>query len=77
MKLGLANAGSSTPQVFAYRADGNRTTFNKTSGTWRTAGFTGLALAQDSKHASGLFVIVFKFVFGYGFVSRWRDGEMP
>ena len=49
MKLGLANAGSSTPQVFAYRADGNRVTFNKTSGTWRTAGFTGLALIQDGK----------------------------
>jgi uncharacterized protein RhaS with RHS repeats len=47
MKLGLVNAGASTPQVMAYRADGNRTTFNKTSGTWRTAGFSGLALTQE------------------------------
>lgn len=47
MKLGLANATSSMPQVFAYRADGSRITFNKSSGTWRTAGFSGLALMQD------------------------------
>ncbi|MFL9965015.1 DUF6531 domain-containing protein, partial [Paraburkholderia sediminicola] len=47
IKLGLANAGNSTPQVFAYRAEGIRITFNKTSGTWHTAGFSGLALTQD------------------------------
>ncbi|MFL9938350.1 DUF6531 domain-containing protein [Paraburkholderia graminis] len=46
MKLGLANAASSNAQVFAYRADGNRITFNKVAGAWRTAGFSGLALAQ-------------------------------
>jgi len=45
--LGLANANSgSSSKVLAYRENGEPVTFNWSAGTWRTAGFTGLALAQ-------------------------------
>ncbi|MEZ0604236.1 DUF6531 domain-containing protein [Paraburkholderia sp. IW21] len=46
--LGLANANSgSSSKVLAYRENGEPVTFNWSAGTWRTAGFTGLALAQN------------------------------
>jgi hypothetical protein len=47
--LDLANANSgSSSKVIAYRANGEPVTFNWSAGTWRTAGFTGLALAQNA-----------------------------
>ncbi|WNC92969.1 DUF6531 domain-containing protein [Paraburkholderia sp. FT54] len=46
--LGLANANNgSTSTVLAYRENGEPVTFNWSAGTWRTAGFTGLALVQN------------------------------
>ncbi|MFM0081726.1 DUF6531 domain-containing protein [Paraburkholderia sediminicola] len=46
--LGLASANSgSSSKVLAYRENGEPVTFHWSAGTWRTAGFTGLALAQD------------------------------
>ncbi|MFM0155523.1 DUF6531 domain-containing protein [Paraburkholderia sediminicola] len=46
--LNLANANSgSSSKVMAYRGNGEPVTFNWSAGTWRTAGFTGLALAQN------------------------------
>ncbi|MGB8417920.1 DUF6531 domain-containing protein [Paraburkholderia sp.] len=46
--LGLANANSgSSSKVLAYRENGEPVTFNWSAGTWRTAGFTGLALIQN------------------------------
>ncbi|WP_035561356.1 DUF6531 domain-containing protein [Burkholderia sp. 9120] len=46
--LGLANANSgSASKVLAYRENGEPVTFNWFSGSWRTAGFTGLALVQS------------------------------
>ena len=46
--LGLMNANSgSSSKVLAYRENGEPVTFNWAAGTWRTAGFTGLALAQS------------------------------
>ncbi|NYH15110.1 DUF6531 domain-containing protein [Paraburkholderia bryophila] len=47
--LGLANANSgSTSKVLAYRENGEPVTFNWFSGSWRTAGFTGLTLVQSA-----------------------------
>jgi Rhs family protein len=47
--LDLANANSGgSSKVIAYRANGEPVTFNWSAGTWRTAGFTGLALAQNA-----------------------------
>ncbi|CAE6701371.1 hypothetical protein R69888_00761 [Paraburkholderia haematera] len=47
--LDLANANSGgSSKVVAYRANGEPVTFNGLAGTWRTAGFTGLALAQNA-----------------------------
>ena len=47
--LGLANANSGTSsKVLAFRENGEPVTFNWSSGTWRTASFTGLALAQNA-----------------------------
>lgn len=46
--LGLASANSGTAsKVLAYRENGEPITFNWLAGTWRTAGFTGLALSQS------------------------------
>ncbi|MFM0730290.1 DUF6531 domain-containing protein [Paraburkholderia sediminicola] len=46
--LGLANANSgSSSKVLAYRENGEPITFNWSAGTWRTGGFTGLALTQN------------------------------
>jgi YD repeat-containing protein len=46
--LGLANANSgSSSKVLAFRENGEPVTFNWSAGIWRTAGFTGLALAQS------------------------------
>ncbi|CAE6715069.1 hypothetical protein R69608_03544 [Paraburkholderia nemoris] len=46
--LGLSNANSgSSSKVLAYRENGEPVTFNWSAGMWRTAGFTGLALAQN------------------------------
>ncbi|MFL9982139.1 DUF6531 domain-containing protein [Paraburkholderia sediminicola] len=46
--LGLASANSgSSSKVLAYRENGEPVTFHWSAGTWRTAGFTGLALAQN------------------------------
>jgi YD repeat-containing protein len=46
--LGLANANNGgASKVLAYRENGEPVTFNWSAGTWRTAGFTGLALAQN------------------------------
>ena len=46
--LGLANANSgSASKVLAYRENGEPVTFNWSSGSWRTVGFTGLALVQS------------------------------
>lgn len=47
--LDLANTNSgSSSKVIAYRANGEPVTFNWLAGTWRTAGFTGLALTQNA-----------------------------
>ncbi|MFM0076942.1 DUF6531 domain-containing protein [Paraburkholderia sediminicola] len=46
--LGLASANSgSSSKVLAYRENSEPVTFHWSAGTWRTAGFTGLALAQN------------------------------
>ncbi|HEX7910419.1 MAG TPA: DUF6531 domain-containing protein [Paraburkholderia sp.] len=46
--LGLANANTGgASKVLAYRENGEPVTFNWAAGIWRTAGFTGLALAQS------------------------------
>lgn len=46
--LGLANANDgSASKVLAYRENGEPITFNWSAGTWRTPGFTGLALSQS------------------------------
>lgn len=46
--LGLTNANSgSSSAVLAYRENGEPVTFKWASGSWRSAGFTGLALAQN------------------------------
>ena len=47
-QLGLANATGNLPQVVAYRADGNRVTFNKTAGVWRPVDGSSLTLTQGS-----------------------------
>jgi YD repeat-containing protein len=47
LDLAKANSGSSS-KVIAYRANGEPVTFNWLAGTWRTAGFTGLALTQNA-----------------------------
>ncbi|WGS52032.1 DUF6531 domain-containing protein [Paraburkholderia sp. D15] len=46
--LGLANSNNgSSSTVLAYRDKGEPVTFRWTSGTWRSTGFTGLALSQN------------------------------
>jgi YD repeat-containing protein len=51
LDLASANSGGSS-KVIAYRANGEPVTFNWSAGTWRTSGFTGLALAL-AQNASG------------------------
>jgi YD repeat-containing protein len=46
LNLAGANNGGSS-KVVAYRESGEPVTFNWSSGYWRTAGFTGLALTQN------------------------------
>ncbi|MGU7813164.1 DUF6531 domain-containing protein [Burkholderia sp. AW49-1] len=47
--LELANANDgSAPKVVAYRENGEPVTFNWSAGSWRTPGFTGLALSQNA-----------------------------
>jgi YD repeat-containing protein len=47
--LDLANANSGgSSKVIAYRGNGEPVTFNWSAGVWHTAGFTGLALAQNA-----------------------------
>jgi hypothetical protein len=50
LDLASANSGGLS-KVIAYQANGEPVTFNWTAGTWRTAGFTGLALAQNASGA--------------------------
>jgi YD repeat-containing protein len=46
LNLASANIGGAS-KVVAYRENGEPVTFNWSSGYWRTAGFAGLALAQN------------------------------
>jgi YD repeat-containing protein len=46
LNLAGANNGGSS-KVVAYRENGEPVTFNWSSGYWRTAGFTGIALTQN------------------------------
>jgi YD repeat-containing protein len=45
-QLGLASVNSSTPQVIAYRDDGDAATFSKSAGTWRSVDGKRLSLSQ-------------------------------
>ncbi|HEY4352862.1 MAG TPA: DUF6531 domain-containing protein, partial [Paraburkholderia sp.] len=47
-QLDLANARSASPQVVAYREDGEPVTFVKTNGSWRGKGIASLALRDST-----------------------------
>jgi YD repeat-containing protein len=46
-QLNVAGSSGSSPQVIAYRANGQPLTFLLTNGQWKTSSFSGLALARS------------------------------
>ncbi|MFM0649886.1 hypothetical protein PQR14_36710, partial [Paraburkholderia bryophila] len=72
--LGLTNANSgSSSTVLAYRENGEPVTFKWASGSWRSAGFTGLALAQNGSGWT-LTDLRSETVESYSF-SNWRTAR--